>query len=320
MINSCNHMDKKVVIVVLNYKNYSDTIECLKSLNDITYPKYDIVVVDNKSENNSLSYIGKYLLKSDKEYVLIEDSDIGGAGIINERIILLQSSKNGGYAAGNNLGIRIGLEKKADYILILNNDTVVDSGFLAPLVKYADEHKDVGAIGPKVLDENGNIDHTCARRRMTLVDYIFQHSIVARLLPENRWIKRHTYKGEYDFANPKKVDVLSGSCILFKSDFICAEGLLDENTFLYLEEFIIHEKLKRAGYISVINPESLIVHKHGRSTSTRSSEIIDRYRMESRRYYLINYRNYNKCAVDGIIAYTYWFPKFFRSIMRKGGL
>lgn len=320
MIKACNHMDKKVVIVVLNYKNYDDTIECLKSLCDITYSNYDVVVVDNKSENDSLTFIGGFLLRKGIKYEYIDDLNIEKSRHLKEYFILLQSSNNGGYAAGNNLGIRVGIERKADYILILNNDTVVDSGFLEPLVKYAEEHKDVGAIGPKVLDENGNIDHTCARRRMTLVDYIFQHSIVARLLPENRWIKRHTYKGEYDFANPKKVDVLSGSCILFKSDFICAEGLLDENTFLYLEEFIIHEKLKRAGYISVINPESLIVHKHGRSTSTRSSEIIDRYRMESRRYYLINYRNYNKCAVDGIIAYTYWFPKFFRSIIRKGGL
>lgn len=310
-------MDKKVVIVVLNYKNYGDTIECLKSLNDITYQNYEVVVVDNKSENDSLSYIGDYLLKSDKKFVLIEDGDIGNAGIIKERIILFQSKKNGGYAAGNNLGIRIGLEKKADYILILNNDTVVDSGFLEPLVKYAEEHKDVGAIGPKVLDENGNIDHTCARRCTPLIGYFFRFGIGAKIFPNNRWIRRHIYKGEYNFKAPKKVDVLSGSCILLKENIFFSEGLLDENTFLYLEEFIIYEKIKAAGYISVINPEAMIVHKHGRSTSTVLSDTVNKHMQSSFKYYLINYRGYNRIIVNLIIAYTDTLPKMFRSTMRR---
>jgi GT2 family glycosyltransferase len=309
-------MDKKVVIVVLNYKNYQDTIECIKSIKKITYKNYEVVVVDNKSENDSLSYIADYLRNLDAQFALIDEAGISNAQHIKEKIILLQSSKNGGYAAGNNLGIRVGLERAADYLMILNNDTVVTSGFLEPLVRYANEYKKVGVIGPKVLDVKGDIEYSCARRHMTMVDYIFLHNIMARLFPDNRWIRRHIYKGEYDFKSPKIVDVLSGCCMLFNAKFFSDGNLLDENTFLFYEEFIIYEKIRAAGYISVINPDSVIIHKHGKSTSTRSLRIIENYLLDSGKYYFINYRRNNKYVVGFIISYADFLLTVLRSIKR----
>jgi len=134
-------MNKKVGIVVLNYKNYEDTIACLRSLAEITYQNTEIIVVDNDSQNDSLEYIRKDLVCRHVPYCMfVEDSIDTHSYSVSENTILLQSDSNRGYAAGNNIGIRLALERKADYILILNNDTVVEKNFIEPLVQYAEDH------------------------------------------------------------------------------------------------------------------------------------------------------------------------------------
>jgi GT2 family glycosyltransferase len=86
---------------------------------------------------------------------------------------------------------------------------------------------------------------------------------------------------------------------------------------LYLEEFIVHEKLRMVGCISVINPEGVIVHKHGRATSTVSRNVVKTAELASLRYYLIHYRYYNKLIVNAIIIYIYWRPKKLIEIFKK---
>lgn len=285
-------MFRKVVIVILNYKNYNDTIECLNSLFDISYSNYEIVVVDNFSENDSLEYIEKFLVFSEKKYELIKDSDIECSESIRENIILLQSSKNGGYAAGNNLGIRTAIKRMADYVLILNNDTVVKKNFLESMVEFAESNERAGVVGPKVLDIYGEVDKDCARRKPTIGYYFFCVGMVRKILPNNYWYKQHYYCGEYDYESPKKVDLLSGCCMLIKKDIIKSIGLLDENTFLYVEEHILCEKLQNNSYYSAIVPHSIIIHKRGKATSQSNSLLINEIRRSSIRYYLLKYRKY----------------------------
>jgi GT2 family glycosyltransferase len=301
----------KVSIIILNYKNYHDTIACLHSLAEVTYLNAEIVVVDNDSQNDSLKYIYNDLKHSGICSAFIDEGAIGISSEIKENIILVQSANNRGYAAGNNLGIRVALAREAEFVLILNNDTLVEKDFLEPLVKYAEAHKEVGAIGPKVLDVNGNIDHTCARRRPTLISYFFRLGIGRKLFPDNRWIRQHIYKDEYDFQYPFAVDILSGCCMMIKSSVFEKVGLLDENTFLYLEEFIIHEKISNISLISVINPYSIIVHKHGGSTSKISQRSVNKAEKESLKYYLKYYRSCSDFMISVISFFAYWRPKYF---------
>ena len=140
--------------------------------------------------------------------------------------------------------IRAALARNADYVLVLNNDTLVERHFLEPLVEYAEAHETVGSVGPKVVDQDGRIDLDCARRRPTLCGYFFRIGLGRLLIPNNRWIREHYYRGEYSFDRPKEVDILSGCCMLLQSRVLQELGLFDEGTFLFLEEFILHERLR----------------------------------------------------------------------------
>ncbi len=257
----------KVSIVILNYKNWKDTVECLQTVLDITYSPCRIIVVDSDSQNDSLVHIGAWLKQQGREFLLQTQEQSGNQEVVDCPLVLIQSASNRGYAAGNNIGIRWAVRAKDDYILILNNDTLVEKGFLEPLADFLDTHPDTVMVGPKILDLNGNIAGICTRRRYQAGDYFFRDSIFGRIFPNNYWCRRHFYIGEYDFSVPRPVDVISGSCMLICSQFLRETGLLDENTSLFMEEFILCEKIRKCPEKNTyIVPQSVIIHKQGQST------------------------------------------------------
>jgi hypothetical protein len=299
---------KSVSVVVLNYRTWQDTIECLRSLLADTYRPRQIVVVDNGSDNDSLHRIAGWVAG---EGVRLERRTPAGAvsgsvGPADEgsrpEIVLIESDRNGGYAAGNNLGIRYALSGRFDGVLILNNDTIVSKGFLLPLVQFMDTHPDCGACGPLLVDEQGAIDRNCARRRPLLGDYFLRMGLFGLIGGLNPWTRRHYYADEYAYDVPRSIDVLSGACFLIRREALERTGLLDENTFLYLEEFIFHEKLRATPFKSYIVPESRIVHKGGSSTGLESSSILYSTALQSLRYYLRHYRRYPPLVVALITA------------------
>ena len=118
----------RVCIIILNWNGLEDTVECLGSLNKITYPNYEIIVVDNGSRGNDAE-----LLKQR----------------CGDYIHVIENDKNYGFAEGCNIGMRYAIEERADYFLLLNNDTVVDSIFLDELIKTA-ENDIAGIVGPAI--------------------------------------------------------------------------------------------------------------------------------------------------------------------------
>ena len=162
----------KVTIIILNLNGWEDTIECLESVYQIEYPNYDVVVVDNDSKDQSVEKIKEYASGSlkvessffkynsdNKPLRLIEYSqeELKSSDRIEKdldnlppekRIILIKNNQNYGFAEGNNIAIRYALEKlKPDYVLLLNNDTVVDRCFLDELIKIAKSDPDIGNPG-----------------------------------------------------------------------------------------------------------------------------------------------------------------------------
>ncbi|MDI6767801.1 MAG: glycosyltransferase, partial [Bacteroidota bacterium] len=115
--------------VILNYNGYEDTAKCVRSLQKSTYPNLSLVLVDNGSPDGSgIRLKGEF---SNLPVILIKE--------------------NTGYAAGNNMGIRFALEKGTDYVLIINNDVIVDPAFLEPMVNIAETHSNVGIVTCKVF-------------------------------------------------------------------------------------------------------------------------------------------------------------------------
>ena len=120
----------RVSVVILNLNGLEHTLECLESLKKITYPNYDVIVVDNASNGDDV----KILREKSGDYVHIIEND-----------------KNYGFAEGSNIGMRYALRTFCPaYLLLLNNDTVVAPDFLDELVKVAESSDEIGIVGPKI--------------------------------------------------------------------------------------------------------------------------------------------------------------------------
>lgn len=264
----------KVAIIVLNWNGWRDTIECLESLQRLTYPNYQVIVVDNGSTDGSVDKIkawarGEIRVKSkffeydpsSKPVQWIEyDREAAEAGGIpeeeteiaelasNRRLVLIQTRENLGFAGGNNVGIKYALRASADWIMLLNNDTVVHVALLDSLVKVAEIRKNVGILGPKI--------------------YFYDNSIVIQSIGAkmNLWTGRGKLigfgeidQGQYDQI--RKVDWVSGAAIAVKCDVLLKIGLLDESFFLCYEENDLCHRARREGFEVLAVSESKVWHK-----------------------------------------------------------
>ena len=116
----------KVSIVILNWNHADDTLECLKSIKDLLVDNFELtcVVVDNGSKDDSVKRLTQFINKENK---------VGGNQKISWRLI--GTDANRGFAGGNNFGIKYALERKADYVMILNNDTRVHPTLLIRIIE-----------------------------------------------------------------------------------------------------------------------------------------------------------------------------------------
>lgn len=226
-------MDKQplVYIIVLTWNGKKDTIECLDSLSRINYPNYKILVVDNASTDGTMDVIKKNY--PDVEYIY--------------------NSKNLRYAGGNNVGIDFALKKNADYILLLNNDTIVESNFLQHLISTATSNPDIGIIGPKIFyyDQPGLIWY--AGGKIEWWKGWIYHKGIRELDSE-----KYSYKMETDFV--------TGCCIMIKRELFEKIGKIDETYFIYGEDVDFCIRARRAGYKIFFDPDAKIWHKLSVST------------------------------------------------------
>jgi len=211
-----------VAIVIVNWNNARDTIECLNSLSNLIYPNYKIIVVDNGSEDGSPEKIrGTF-----------------------PNIDMINFIDNKGYGAGCNGGLRHAFEQLgAMYCLILNNDTAIeDKYFLDYLVDSIQRDASVGIVGPLVRDYSPPHDIQSAGIRINL--YIGNSQLITRLNPKPIW-----------------TEAVHGCAFLIPKEVFEKVGLFDENFFLYWEEIDYFIRVRQAGYRILVNPDISILHK-----------------------------------------------------------
>jgi GT2 family glycosyltransferase len=239
----------KIAIVILNWNGLQDTLECLRSIQKITYPNYTTVVIDNGSKGN------------DAEVIKEKFGDF---------VYMVEEDKNLGFAGGCNVGIRWALQSGAKYILLLNNDTVVDAGFLTELVSIAQNNLQIGIVGPKVyyyeqpkkiFNVGGKVNFFTGR---TL--FIGQGSTDDR-----------------QFDNLEEVDFVVGCALLIKEEVIRRIGLLNEKYFSYYEETEWCTKVRKAGFKVFYVPKAKIWHK---SPKARTSEL-EKYYLTRNRFLFV---------------------------------
>jgi len=256
----------KVYIIILNWNRLNDTIECIESINKLRYENYEIIVVDNGSKEISPDIIkDKY-----------------------RDIILIKNKENLGFAEGNNVGIRFALSKDADYIWLLNNDTVVDQNALTSMVETGENVPECGILGSKIYyyDKPGIIWFAGATISWTeaVSNHIGQNQID---------------HAEYDSI--REMERVTGCSMLVKREVCERIGLMDEKLFLYAEELDWCVRARMAGYKILYIPNSKIYHKISLSTKEKYGIIFNYFNTRNflyvirknmffpkREYYLIN--------------------------------
>ncbi len=240
----------KIAIVILNWNNIADTLECIRSvhkLQGVADYTLQIVVVDNGSSQS----INK--LKKEKE------------------ITLIHNKKNLGFAGGNNVGIKCALENGADYVMILNNDTVVNEDLVVQLIKVADLHKDAGILSPKIYFAPGFEFHKDRYEKDEQGKVIWYAGGIMdwdNVLGSNRGVD------EVDIGRYNKIeetDFATGACILIKRQVLEGVGFFDEKYFMYLEDADLALRAKKAGWKVLYVPNSHLWHKVAGSSGIGSN-------------------------------------------------
>ena len=222
----------KVTIVVLNWNGLNDTIECIESLKKLNYRDFQVVVVDNGSSGDDVTVLRERF----GNYIYVIDNGV-----------------NYGFAEGNNIGIRYALTNfSPDYVLLLNNDTVVDPEMLTELVKAAQSNASIGILGPRLYSY---------REPRRILPMLFKTS------PEGQMMKGASVErpphgiDTGQLTEPTEVGWLCGCALLIKQDLIAKIGLLYSGYFAYYEETEYCLRCSRAGFKLIYVPTALLWHK-----------------------------------------------------------
>lgn len=270
-----NKLSPLVYIILLNYNGLKDTIDCVESLEKNTYKNYKIIIVDNDSADNSVEVLSsKY-----KAHTIMPTGD------------------NLGFAGGNNVGIKYAMEKGADYILLLNNDTVVEKDFLSIMVDRVEENSEIGIITCKAYYFNSNRIWYAGGDINTLKGNASHAGY------------NEIDNGQYD--EEKYVGFASGCCMLLSRKAILDTGLMTEDYFLYYEDTDYCCRIKNSGYKIFYCPRAVIYHKV--SASTKASSPMYNY------YYTRNRCFFIKRNIKGLKKFT-GYTYFIVRMIAKGEL
>lgn len=278
----------KIFFVILHYQNINDTINCINSIKKLNKYKdtiVKIVVVDNKSPNDTgIELENKYK----------EDKDI--------KIILLD--KNYGFSKANNIGYEYCKNNSADLIMMSNNDILInDENFIVTLCEFYNKHGDCKIICPDIINLNGNHQNPI-KMEPTSISNAYKNMIYKFLIStlmhvpilnkclykmeenrEKKWLDNYyidnncNYEGVYQF-------VPFGAFIIFTKSWIINEKIaFPSDTFMYLEEDILSLYAKHKKYKMIYFSKLKVQHLEGRSvkniSKSRYKSLIFRYKNQA---------------------------------------
>ncbi len=250
-----------VFIIILQYGNSQDTIQCLNSVKELSYSNFRTIVVDNASSTIDQDSIREYAKSQLREIQPGWSEAISQGQPKNlSRISLIFNPQNLGYAEGNNVGIKYALSEGADYVFILNNDTTIEPDTLDKMVSAAEADPMVGALGPAIKEP----DRTVYYGKTSWLKPEFQHS---------------TNPPPKKYLGPK--DYLIGTGMLLKRELLEKIEGFDAIYFLYFEDADFSIRAQQTGYKLKVVPETVIHHQVSASTKQLGSPLILRYHMRN---------------------------------------
>lgn len=236
-----------ISIILVNYNGIDDTIECIQSLIKTEYPNFNVIVVDN----------GEDIEEHKKLHLCYPE-------------IMIIRTENNGFAAANNIGINKALLSNPEFILLLNNDTIVEKNFFSNIIIHLGK-SDIGIFTPKI-------------------NYYSNKDIIWSAGGKISKIKADAYR--YHFNKPSKlvmkdqyVSFSSACCMLIKSEVFGNVGLFDEKFFLYFEDTDFCKRVTNKGYKILLLPQSIVYHKVSSATNKDDKDKKIYYHFRNRLYF-----------------------------------
>jgi GT2 family glycosyltransferase len=263
----------QVWVVIVNYRTGNLVVDCLHSIaaQIADLPGFHTVVVDNASGDKSVEMLSATIEREQW----------------HDWASVLPLDRNGGFAFGNNAGIRDALRSSGhvDYVMLLNPDTVAQRGAIRALVDFLDSHPRAGIAGSRLENAEGGAECSAHNAFSPLgeLDSGARLGILSRAL--------HRYTGTLPMREAAhECDWVSGASLMVRREVFETAGVLDEGYFLYFEEADFCLRAREAGWQIWFVPESRVVHLEGASTGIRS--VLRRraaYWYDSRRRYFVKH-------------------------------
>jgi GT2 family glycosyltransferase len=227
----------RVAVVVLNWNGKALTLDCVASLLEVRTPNVEVVVVDNASSDGSAEAV---------------------RAAFGSRVTVIVNDENLGFARGNNVGIRYALEHGAEFVLLLNNDTIVDEQLIDFMLKPFDDENGVGVTGPKIYYYDPPDQIWFAGGEVFLARGVSRHIGI-----------RERDRGQFD--EHRDVDYVTGCALMAKRDVFESVGFLDPSYVAYYEDVDFCMRARRAGFRIVYVPGGKVWHKISASTGGQMS-------------------------------------------------
>lgn len=288
-----------VDVLVLNYNDCKTTnsfVDLVKNYSNVGH----VLVVDNKSTDDSLEKLKKRT---------------------SDKVIFIESEHNGGYGAGNNLGIRYLSEQfHSEYILLSNPDVIVSENVLLKMEDFLRSHSDYAIVSPFMCDTEGKRQGNAAFRIPSKWEYILSSDLLLK-----KYIHSFNYEmKEFENVDVQNVGCISGSMFLMRTEDMLKYGMYDESIFLYCEEVVLGKKMSNSGKKTGLLTNLTYIHNHSVSISRTFNSIVLKHRLylQSKMYVVKKYydANFFDCFIAKLLSMTSMMEirlvAFFRKIKK----
>jgi GT2 family glycosyltransferase len=287
----------KVFVVVLNWNGKKDTLQCLQSLEKAKKDNFslDVVIVDNASTDDSVAAIKLYKPKNFKKHIM-------------------ESPDNAGFAGGNNLGIHYSLALDADYILILNNDTILDKNTIAEFLNAAKKYPKAGIFSPKIYFARGFEYHKKYKQNeLGKVIWYAGGEIDWNNVYASNYGVDQVDNGQFD--QEREIDFATGACMFIRASTLKRVGLFDERYYLYMEDVDLSMRMKKYQYTIYYIPSAYLWHKVSQSSGI-GSDLNDYYTTRNRLLFGITYAPLR--AKFALLRESFWLAQNGREWQKVG--
>jgi len=279
-----------VSVMILGWNNYSDVIRCLKSVQNVKYDNYNVVIVDNGSSQSNLKKLFSWFDKSKTKHEVFDGNfeNVKKPASSAKKIFVIKSDHNLGFTGGSNLGLSFTWNIcDPEYLLLLNGDTLVTEDFMSELVAVCQGDKNIGSAQSALIRfDKKTIDSLGIEMR--------GYKIFDSGAGEDKSLLS-------DKANLEEIFGSCGASALYRADLIRKIGLFDEGLFATFEDFDLAWRIRLSGFKSVLVKSSITYHRGGVSRFRKDHVIFDMRSYLGAKNSLVVFNRYYPVSL-GIIA------------------